>query len=797
MKLQKSQPQINIKKELLKYLSFWKLFIISIILCFSATFFYIKYKSPVYFSQSKIKILSEGNNNMNLPQDFNSIFTNTSYIKLVNEMATLKSKRIIDLVVKDLNLTTKYYTEGKIRNVELWNVPIKITSLEKEDEIYPTLGFKIKLNNNGYTIFYNKSSFHITGKRVKSKIGNQEFLIEPNPLFNKKNNKKEFYIEIINSSYTIENLLNSLIIEPYDKQSDILCISLQDVNIEKTNAVINKIVEKIDEDGIKDRQIISKRTIEFIDDRFNYLIDELNTIENKKKDYKQSNNISFIEEDAVIDVKKKFETKDQVLGASTQIELCNLLKEALLDNEKFGLLPSNIGIENSSLNDLVNQYNTLIIQREKLLKTGGKQNPAITNNESQLSIFKSNINESINTYLKQLKLNLAIQKSNYNKTSELVYKLPNNEKVLRGIERQQQVKENLYLLLLQKREESAIAYAITSPSIKVLDYANASIIPVEPKKNLLYLSALLIGIFIPYAFISLYFFINTKIKSINEQEFINSDIPIIGEIPFFETSKLFINANDRSVHSEIFRILTSNCKFLLPIKEKKQGQVILVTSSIMGEGKTFITSNLALAEASYDNKVLLIGADMRKPKLKETLNMDYKGFGLSSYLSDYDVNWKDLLVVNEEYNSNLSILFAGVIPPNPSNLFSNNRFEKLIEEAKKEFDFIIVDCPPTIYVNDTFIISKFADLTVYITRYDVTDKELINYSKNLAADNKLINLAYVLNGIKAHSSFNYNYNYKYNYGYGYGYGNDDDKKTKRTFAITMLKKLNSIFKNNK
>lgn len=212
----------------------------------------------------------------------------------------------------------------------------------------------------------------------------------------------------------------------------------------------------------------------------------------------------------------------------------------------------------------------------------------------------------------------------------------------------------------------------------------------------------------------------------------------------------------------------------------------------MGEGKTFITSNLALALASYDSKILLIGADMRKPKLKETLNMDHNGFGLSSYLSDNTINWKDLLVINNEYNSDLSILFGGIIPPNPSNLFSNLRFEKLIEEAKKEFDYIIIDCPPTIYVNDTFLISKHADLTVYITRFNVTDKELINYSKNLQVDNKLKNMAYVLNGIKTSSSFNYNYNYKYNYGYGYGYGNDDNKKSN---LFNRLKKINKYFKN--
>jgi uncharacterized protein involved in exopolysaccharide biosynthesis len=611
MKLQNIQNQVNIKKELSKYTCYWKLFLLSILLCLSATYFYIKYKSPIYQTESKIKILSD-DNSIKLPADFNSVFTNNSDVKLENEIATLKSKRLMNLVVSDLNLTTSYFTEGKIRNVELWNIPIRITSIEKIDTIFPKLSFKIKLDQGGYTISTSQDSFHVKGSRVKTKIGNHEFLIEPNPSFSKKTKKTEFYVELNNSSNTAESLINNIRIEPYGKQSDILSIILQDVNVQKSKAIIDEIVQKFNEDGINDRQLISKRTIEFIDDRFNYLSNELDTIENRKKDYKRSNELSFIQDDAVIDVQKKFESKEQLFNAETQIELSNLLKEALIKSEAFGLLPSNIGIDNVILNNLVDQFNNLILQRDKLLKTAGKQNPIITNIESQIASARSNINKSIDSYIKQLNINLSQQKVNFNRSNSLVYKLPTNEKILRGIERQQQVKENLYLLLLQKREESAIAYAITTPSIKVIDFANASLSPVAPKKDILFLSAFLIGLIFPYAFLSFYFFFNTKIKSISEPEFINAKIPIIGEIPFFETNKIFLDKNDRSVHSEIFRLLTSNVKFSLPLNEKNNnGEVILVTSSIMGEGKTFITSNLSLALASYNHKVLLIGADMR------------------------------------------------------------------------------------------------------------------------------------------------------------------------------------------
>lgn len=788
MKLQNIQSQVNIKKELSKYTSFWKLFLLSILICLSATYFYVKYKSPVYQTESKIKILSN-DNSIKLPADFNSVFSNNSDIKLENEIATLKSIRLMNLVVSDLNLTTSYFTEGKIRNVELWNIPIKITSVEKIDTIFPKLSFKIKSEQDGYTISTTQSSFKVKGSRVKTKIGNHEFFIEPNPVFNRKNQKTEFYVELKNSSNTAESLIKSIRIEPYGKQSDILSIILQDVNVDKSKAIIDEIVQKFNEDGINDRQLISKRTIEFIDDRFNYLSTELDTIENRKKNYKRSNELSFIQEDAVIDVQKKFESKEQLFNAETQIELSNLLKEALLKNEAFSLLPSNIGIDNAILNHLVDEFNNLVLQRDKLLKTAGKQNPIVNNTESQIISYRNNINQSITTYIKQLNVKLLQQKVNFNKSNDLVYKLPTNEKILRGIERQQQVKENLYLLLLQKREESAIAYAITTPSIKVIDFANASLTPVAPKKDILFLSAFLIGLILPYAFLSLYFFFNTKIKSISDTEFINAKIPIIGEIPFFETNKIFLDKNDRSVNSEIFRLLTSNVKFSLPLNEKKNnGEVILVTSSVMGEGKTFITANLSLALASYNHKVLLIGGDMRKPRLAEALDIDFKGIGLSSYLSEYNLNWKDLLVKSDTYNSDLSILFSGLIPPNPSNLFLNKRFETLIEEAKKEFDYIIIDCPPTIYVNDTLLISKYADLTVYITRYNFTDKELINYSKNLFQDNKLKNMAYILNGIKNSANNKYSYNYGYGYGYAYGYGNEEERKPKKFLNLFKPRK---------
>lgn len=782
------EEKINFKKQIAQYLNYWKLFVVCIAISFSMFFLYVRYKNPVFQTESKIKILDE-DKSLKLPSNLMSLMSKKSEINLENEVEVLKSKKLFEPIIYDLNLTTKYYYKGRFRSTELWNTPLKITLIENKDSIFETEKFIVKITKEGYSITTNERNISIKGKHAKIKIKDHIVLIEPNPLFNKKNNKKEFQIEILSFSSALENLLNSVKVDPVGKESDVLSIMIQDVNIEKSKAIVDKIVEKFNEDGIYDRQLVSKRTVEFIDDRFKFLTSELDSIENVKKEYKKSNDLTFIEADATADLQEKRVSSGSVFGVETQIALSNLLKDALNNNSSHILLPANIGLDNIIINNLVNEYNSLVLQRDKLLKTAGSKNPNVALIESEILNLKNNINQSIATYTKQLNISLSQQKNNYQKTNDLVYKIPTNEKVLRGIERQQQIKENLYLLLLQKREESAIAYAVTSPSIKIIDYANSSIYPISPKKNILYFAAFLIGFFFPFSILYIYFLFDSKIKNKNEIEFTSSNVPIIAEIPYFEGFKIFNDKNDRSVHAETFRIFSSNVNFSLPIKEdNKLGDLILTTSSIMGEGKTYITANLALALASYNKKVLLIGADMRKPKLAEALKREFSGKGLSSYLREKETNWKDLLIKNSE----IDVLFSGYIPPNSSNLLSNGRFELLIEEAKKEYDYILVDSAPTIYVNDTFLISKLADLTIYVTRFDYTERELIKYSNDLNTKNKLTNMAYIVNGIKNTTNFNYKYNY--NYGYGYGYGENMERKKSKKIYTRILKFFKNIFK---
>lgn len=769
--------EIDLKKEIVKYSVHWKYFLSSTILALICVFFYLRYTNAIYKIESKVKILDESKG-FNLPSDPLSLMSKST-INLENEIEVFKSQKLLSPVVKNLNLKTRYYRKGHFRKTETWFSPIKITSIG--DKEHDPIDFNIKKSKTGYIINHGDKIIQLKGSHVTTKLEGLNLLIEPNPNQNSSiKEDEEIYVEISSFEDTIERLKTSLTVDIVGEDSEILAIAIEDANKEKSIATIDAIVNEFNLDGINDRRLISKRTIEFIDDRFKFISQELDSIENSKKEFKQSNNLSFIEADASLNIQQKAVSQDQVFKVETQIALSGLLRKALNDSNNNQLLPANIGLDNTIINGLVSEFNNLILERDKLLKTAGEQNPSVKLLDTKIATLKNNINQSISTYTNQLNIYFKQERSNNYRSNNLVENIPVNEKILRGIERQQKIKEDLYLLLLQKREESAITYAVTSPSIKIIDYAIAGKKPISPKKNILYLAGLLLGILAPAVFIYLYNLFDTKIKNQKNITSISENIPVIGEIPFFQNKELF--NNDRSIHSEAYRILVSNLKFLIPKSESNEGNIILVTSSISGEGKTYSSVNIALTLASFNHKVLLIGADMRKPRLGDALDLNNKTEGLSSYLHDYEKDWKDLVIEKKISNSTLNVLLAGTVPPNPANLLADKRFENLINETKKEFDFIVIDATPSIYITDTFIISKFADITMYVVRHNYTEKDLIKFSKSLEQNGKLKNIAYILNGIKEQINLNY--------GYGYGYIDDSEKKTFKNKLTDLFKKNN-------
>ena len=501
-------------------------------------------------------------------------------------------------------------------------------------------------------------------------------------------------------------------------------------------------------------------TSDFVDDRFIYLAKELDSIEVDKKDFKKSNNLVDLSTNSEISLAERLKTDEELFRVENQLALSELLISSLTDAD--ALLPSNIGIDNVSVNNLIKEYNTVVLEKEKLISSAGENNPSVQLLVSKIKDLRININSSLQAYSNQLKVSLnQIKRRNQVFTSQ-VYQIPEKEKLLRAIERQQKIKESLYLLLLQKREEAAINLAITEPSLKVVEHALSSSRPISPKSNIVYAAALLLGLLMPFGVLYIMFMFDTKLHGKSDIEKLSQEIPVVAEIPKIKgEDNIFKNPNDRSGLAEAFRILGSNTNYILPQKDK--GKIIFCTSTIKGEGKTFISLNLSLALSSLNKRVLLIGADLRNPQVHSYLDLDKDEVGLSNYLHDNTIDWRSNLINGFENHANHSIMLSGSLPPNPAHLLTNGRFEELLNEASQEFDYVIVDTAPTILVTDTLLISQLADATLYITRANFTEKNLLDHSIELHKKKKLKNMAYVVNSVGAHKSYGYNYGYEYGY----------------------------------
>ena len=793
---QEKHNNFDFLEQFLIYLRYWHYFLISAVICFFVVKYYLNHTVALYETKAKVKIIDDSKNGFTLPNSPVALFSRNK-VNLDNEIEVLKSYRLLEQVCKSLNLNTQYYNVGYLNNIEIWKKrPFTIdwldTSIKLDDK---NISFEIEIADGGYKLVNSNSTssskvfpfnsiqyINATPYRLTLQIG-----INLNTL-----NGRKFLIVHSPINSTVLNLSESLNIVNSNKNSDILFISLTGANSDKSEVILNEIIKQFDADGLNDRRLISKRTIIFVNERFKSLENELDSIETNKADYKRNNELTFINADAVTATTGKIVSTNDVFQVETQIALAKVLEQTINADKKLNLLPANIGLTNTGINQLISDFNVAVLEREKLSVSGGVNNPGIQFLNSKLASLKLNTLESIKAYQQELEVSLS--KNNYIKrtSNDKFSSIPNNEKILRRIERQQNIKETLYLLLLQKREEASINLAITSSSIKVVDYALTSYSPVSPKKGTYYFVAILVGLLIPFLILYVSFLMDDKLHTKDDVLKLTKNKIILSEIPHIESDVKITSINDRTILGESFRILRTNLTYIFPLQKEHIGQTIMITSTIKGEGKTFTALNLATSFSIMNKKVLLLGADMRNPQLHNYLTIKKNELGLQDYLSSMSIDWNGIVKKSQLDNDNLDIILSGTIPPNPAELLSNGRLEKLINEAKKEYDYIIIDTAPTLLVTDTLVISQLVDTTLYVVRADFTPKMILEFSVNLSDKGKLKNMAYVINNVgsnyKGYAS--YGYNYKYNYAYGYGYGYENDLGIKKPF----LKRLTSLFK---
>tara|TARA_B100001057_G_scaffold498883_1_gene607488 strand:- start:205 stop:2586 length:2382 start_codon:yes stop_codon:yes gene_type:complete len=770
--------------EFFKYFFFWKYFLISIIICFSVAFLFNRYTAKVYTTSAKIQILDKKQNNLEMPSA-EDLFS-SSKINLENEIEIIKSSSVFVEVINNLNLNLFVEEVGDIMTSRVLDYPFKIKTKNTTDST----------SNFSYNLLINEKTLEIINLETNKTYSFNDlntFGVKhdlPFDIFqvNKERYKTEiskrinsYNINFINSYSLIEELKNDIIVSQVGKESDIIDLTFDNPNPQYSRIVLNEIIDVFNNDGIRDRQLIHKRTIDFVNDRFKYISLELESIELEKKSYKASNNIVDLASNSNIFLEKNLIFEESLFSNENQIFLVrNLLNELkILD---FKLLPSNIGIDNIEVNSLVDSYNDLILEKEKLIMSAGPNNPYVKQHNNSIEELRKNIIFSLDSYLSQLNILNDKLKNESKLIKSDVANIPSLEKNLRSIERNQQIKEALFLFLLQKGEEAQVSFAVTEPSIKVVEYARSHENPISPKSKIIYLGALLLGLLIPFIILYLIFLFDNKVHSREDLE--KFSLNILAEIPFFdlpESKKVFINPDDRSIISESFRMLMSNIRYLQ--KNDSSSNVILVTSSIKGEGKTLNALNLALSFSSVDKKVLLLGCDLRNPQLHKYLDFDKNVPGIVDFLVDNKIEWRKNILHPFE-NQTLDILLSGPLPPNPLNLINNQNIDILLKDARKIYDYIIIDSAPTLLVADTqFLISK-SDILIFLTRCNVTDIDVLPHIKKIS-DESETNVGVVLNGVGEKNSYGYsygyrygygyNYKYSYNYGYGYGYSSEEEK----------------------
>ena len=571
---------------------------------------------------------------------------------------------------------------------------------------------------------------------------------------------------------------NSLSIAPTSKTTSVAVISLKNSSLQRGQDFINQLLEMYNRNTNNDKNEIAQKTAEFIDERIGIISKELGSTEANLETFKRDVGITDLTSEAQIALAGNAEYEKKSVENRTQISLVNDLRKYLRGNE-YEVLPSNVGLQDAALIGAIERYNEMLMERKRLLRTSTENNPTIVNLDTSIRAMKANVQATLEGTLQGLMITKESLDREASRYSRRISNAPGQERAYVSIARQQEIKAGLYLMLLQKREENAIALAATANNAKIIDEAIADDIPVSPKRSMIYLIALVLGVGIPVGIIYLVELTKFKIEGRADVEKLTS-VPVVGDIPLTDekndkNGSIAVFENKNNLMSETFRNIRTNLQFMLDNDQK----VILVTSTISGEGKSFVSSNLAISLSLLGKKVVIVGLDIRKPGLNKVFQLSNKERGITQYLSNPETDLMEL-VQPSDVNKNLFILPGGTVPPNPTELLARNGLDRAIETLKKNFDYVILDTAPIGMVTDTLLIGRVADLSVYVCRADYTHKAEYTLINELSFEKKLPNLCTVINGVDlkkrkygyyyGYGKYGKHYGYGKRYGYGYGYG---------------------------
>lgn len=805
----------------------WQWFAVSLVICLSGAFIYLRYKSPVYQVAVKLLVKEDKGASRRSGSDMLANMQNMGFITnsagIDNEVEILQSKLIARDAAKDLKLYVEYKTEGKVKDHLIYrqqpvNVDIDPASLDKLDDMMMPIDLTYEPDESfpggyiikGYTYNYRgeEQPFAAKIKRlpssIRTKAGTLTFSLNANRKIvpDEEENEKlsgRIVVRIFPLDYISAYYAKSMTVEPTSKTTSIALITINDKNIERGKDFLRQLSICYNRQANADKNEVAMKTEEFINGRLEKINDELGSTESALEHYKRNNDIMQLKLDATSTLTQSSNLSMQLSQMQAQIELLDYLRDYIGNKQnKYEIIPSNVGLEDQSSTSLIVEYNKTVLERNRLLRSLSEMSPQVqTQNETLDQLIKS-----INVALLQARRKADIAKqsidSQYKMYRSKITNTPEQERVLTQIGRQQEVKSGLYLMLLQKREENSISLSATADKGKLIDDPQY-IEKVSPKTAIIMLIALVIGLGLPLLIFYLVRAMRYTIEGHDELAGMTY-LPIIADVAVATESGnvggIVVHENRNDLIDEIFRSMRTNVQFMLGDDTKK---VIMFTSSIAGEGKTFNAANLGVSFALLGKRVVLVGLDIRKPALGRLFKINDREKGVSQILIKSNPTIEDInkQVINSGVNANLDLLLAGAIPPNPTELLASKNLATMIEMLKQEYDYVILDTAPVGLVSDTIQVSRYADVSVVIARADYTPKQSIQNINRLSKENKMPNMCMVLNGVDlSKRRFGYYYGYgrygkygKYNrygtYGGTYGvyssshYSNSDDHSVKK------------------
>ena len=790
---------------LFKYLAYWPWFVASVAACLAATFVYLRFQPPVYQVDAAVLIKEDDgkkggaqNNPLAAMQDLGMFSMSNNFD---NEVEILKSRTLVKKVVADLKLYASVAERRAFgHDVPLYrNSPVEVyMTPEEADRLEGAVSMEMDYSPSGsltatlrYTAGKERHEVRKSFKRLPA--------VFPTPVgvvtFSRNDSVPPPKEAVPLSGYVAsptavaEAYARNLGVDPTSKTTTIAQLSVRDTDPRRGVDFINRLVAIYNQDTNDEKNEVAQKSAEFIDERLGIINRELGNAETELADFKQRSGLTDLTSDAQLALQENSKYEQQRIQNATQIKLVESLRGYINNpaNDK-ETLPSNIGLEDPNLSAAIDQYNTLIIERKRLLRTSSENNPAVVNLNDGIEAMHRNVLTTVQAALKGLQIAQADIDRQSRKYEGRISSAPQQEKQYLSISRQQEIKATLYTVLLQKREENAITLASTANNGRLIETPLASDAPVAPKKKMFMLAALLVGLGIPVGVVYLRDLLRYKLEERSDIEKI-TPVPVIAELPLAPKpakGAIAVHENQNGLMEETFRSLRTNLLFMMG----EGAKVVMFTSTEPGEGKSFVAGNTAVSLAYLGKKVVIVGLDIRKPGLNRVFDLPHHAEGITGYLANPAHVDLHSLIRHSAVSPNLDILPGGAVPPNPTELLARKGLDDAIAELKRAYDYILLDTAPIAMVTDTSIAARVADLCVYVCRAGVTPKAGFAYINVLRGQKGFPPLAVVFNGIdmsKRRNSYGYGYGsrygygqkYGYGYGYGHGYGKEEDGKGKK------------------